>query len=52
MKDLLASILDFQTNNFPEDLITHLIFRGEMKWVWLIYFNFCEMPNMEQKALQ
>lgn len=53
MKDLFGTaILDFQTNNFPEDLITETSIseEDEMSAAYL-FRDFSSMPNLEQKAL-
>jgi SAM-dependent methyltransferase len=54
MKDLFGkAILDFQTNNFPEDLITETTISDEDEMsVAYLFRTYNEMPNMEQKALQ
>jgi SAM-dependent methyltransferase len=54
MKDLFGkAILDYQTNNEPEDLITETSIseEDEMSVVYL-FRNYDEMPSIEQKALQ
>jgi SAM-dependent methyltransferase len=54
MKDLFGkAILDFQTNNSPEDLITETTIseKDEMSVAYL-FRSYDEMPQMEQKALQ
>lgn len=54
MKDLFGkAILDYQTNNSPEDLITETSISDpdEMRVAYL-FRNFKEMPKLEQKALQ
>jgi 2-polyprenyl-3-methyl-5-hydroxy-6-metoxy-1,4-benzoquinol methylase len=54
MKDLFGkAILDFQTNNYPEDLITETTIseEDEMSVAYLFRF-YTEMPKMEQRALQ
>lgn len=54
MKDLFGkAILDFQTNNSPEDLITETSIseEDEMSVVYL-FRSYDEMPKLEQKALQ
>jgi SAM-dependent methyltransferase len=54
MKDLFGkAILDFQTNNLPEDLITETSISeiDEMSVAYL-FRSFDEMPKLEQKALQ
>ncbi|HJS01251.1 MAG TPA: class I SAM-dependent methyltransferase [Flavobacterium sp.] len=53
MKDLFGkAILDYQTNNSPEDLITETTIseEDEMSMAYL-FRNFKEMPAIEQKAL-
>ncbi|MGV7106370.1 class I SAM-dependent methyltransferase [Flavobacterium sp. U410] len=54
MKDLFGkAILDFQTNNNPEDLITETsISEADEMSVAYLFRDFNEMPKMEQKALQ
>jgi SAM-dependent methyltransferase len=54
MKDLFGkAILDFQTNNSPEDLITETTISEEDEMsVDYLFRTYNEMPNMEQKALQ
>jgi len=54
MKDLFGkAILDYQTNNSPEDLITETTIseEDEMSMAYL-FRNFDAMPIIEQKALQ
>ena len=54
MKDLLGkAILDFQTNNNPQDIITetNISDKDEMSIAYL-FRNFTQMPPIEQKALQ
>ncbi|WP_310560284.1 class I SAM-dependent methyltransferase [Flavobacterium sp.] len=54
MKDLFGkAILDFQTNNCPEDLITetNISEKDEMS-VNYLFRSYDEMPKLEQKALQ
>ena len=54
MKDLFGkAILDYQTNNSPEDLITETSISDpdEMRVAYL-FRDFKEMPKLEQKALQ
>jgi len=54
MKDLFGkAILDFQTNNSPEDLITETSIseKDEMSVAYL-FRSYTEMPKLEQKALQ
>lgn len=54
MKDLFGkAILDFQTNNSPEDLITETsISEADVMSVAYLFRSFDEMPKLEQKALQ
>jgi SAM-dependent methyltransferase len=54
MKDLFGkAILDFQTNNSPEDLITETTISEEDEMsVAYLFRSYNEMPKMEQKALQ
>jgi SAM-dependent methyltransferase len=54
MKDLFGkAILDFQTNNSPEDLITETTISDEDEMsVAYLFRSYNEMPQMEQKALQ
>lgn len=54
MKDLFGkAILDYQTNNNPEDLITETsISEADEMSVAYLFRSFKEMPKMEQKALQ
>lgn len=54
MKDLFGkAILDFQTNNNPEDLITETsISEADEMSVAYLFRDYNEMPKMEQKALQ
>lgn len=54
MKDLFGkAILDFQTNNSPEDLITETsISEADEMSVAYLFRDYNEMPKMEQKALQ
>lgn len=54
MKDLFGkAILDFQINNFPEDLITEtsISVADEMSIPYL-FRKYIEMPEIEKKALQ
>ena len=53
MKDLFGkAILDYQTNNFPEDLITETTISEEDEMnVSYLFRNFEAMPLIEQKAL-
>ncbi|MES2812620.1 MAG: class I SAM-dependent methyltransferase [Bacteroidota bacterium] len=53
MKDLFGkAILDFQTNNEPEDLITETsISDADEMSVAYLFRSFDEMPKLEQKAL-
>lgn len=54
MKDLFGkAILDFQTNNNPEDLVTETnISEADEMSVSYLFRDFPEMPKLEQKALQ
>ncbi|SHN49085.1 Methyltransferase domain-containing protein [Flavobacterium fryxellicola] len=54
MKDLFGqAILDYQTNNAPEDLITETTISEEDEMsVAYLFRSHAEMPLMEQKALQ
>lgn len=54
MKDLFGkAILDYQTNNAPEDLITETTISEEDEMsVAYLFRSYDEMPQMEQKALQ
>ena len=54
MKDLFGkAILDYQTNNAPEDLITETsISEEDAMSVAYLFRNFNEMPKLEQCALQ
>ncbi|TDD76248.1 class I SAM-dependent methyltransferase [Flavobacterium caseinilyticum] len=54
MKDLFGrAILDFQTNNSPEDLITETTISEEDEMsVAYLFRSYAEMPQLEQKALQ
>lgn len=54
MKDLFGkAILDFQTNNSPEDLITETSISDEDQMsVAYLFRSYNEMPKLEQKALQ
>lgn len=54
MKDLFGkAILDFQTNNYPEDLITETSISEEDEMsVEYLFRTYKEMPKLEQKALQ
>ncbi len=54
MKDLFGkAILDFQTNNAPEDLITETsISEADEMSVAYLFRSYKEMPAMEQTALQ
>lgn len=54
MKDLFGkAILDYQTNNSPEDLITETTISDEDEMsVAYLFRAFSEMPQLEQKALQ
>lgn len=53
MKDLFGkAILDYQTNNSPEDLITETsISEADEMSVAYLFRNYKEMPKMERKAL-
>ena len=52
MKDLFGkAILDYQTNNSPEDLITETsISEADEMSVAYLFRNYIEMPTLEQKA--
>ncbi|MEA9415600.1 class I SAM-dependent methyltransferase [Flavobacterium sp. PL02] len=54
MKDLFGkAMLDFQTNNSPEDLITETtISEADEMNVAYLFRSFKEMPKLEQKALE
>ena len=54
MKDLFGkAILDYQTNNLPEDLITETsISEADEMSVSHLFRTYSEMPKLEQKALQ
>ena len=54
MKDLFGkAILDYQTNNSPEDLITETSISEEDEMsVAYLFRTFTEMPKIEQKALE
>ena len=54
MKDLFGkAILDYQTNNSPEDLITETsISEADEMSVAYLFRSFNEMPKIEQKALR
>ena len=54
MKDLFGkAILDYQTNNNPEDIITETsISDADEMSVSYLFRNYKEMPKLEQKALQ
>lgn len=54
MKDLFGkAILDFQTNNSPEDLITETtISEADEMSVAYLFRSYNEMPKLEQKALE
>jgi cyclopropane fatty-acyl-phospholipid synthase-like methyltransferase len=54
MKDLFGkAILDFQTNNSPEDLVTETnISEADDMSVAYLFRNYNEMPKIEKKALQ
>jgi SAM-dependent methyltransferase len=54
MKDLFGkAILDYQTNNLPEDLVTETsISEADEMPVSYLFRTYNEMPKLEQKALQ
>ncbi len=54
MKDLFGkAILDYQTNNAPEDLITETsISEADEMNVAYLFRNYTQMPPLEKKALQ
>ncbi len=54
MKDLFGkAILDFQTNNYPQDLITETsISEADEMSVAYLFRSYDEMPQLEQRALQ
>jgi SAM-dependent methyltransferase len=54
MKDLFGkAILDFQTNNSPQDLVTETnISEADEMSVAYLFRSYAEMPKIEQKALQ
>lgn len=54
MKDLFGkAILDYQTNNNPEDIITETsISEPDEMSVAYLFREYAEMPKLEQKALQ
>ena len=54
MKDLFGTaILDYQTNNFPEDISTETnISETDAMEVSYLFRSYQEMPKLEQKALQ
>ena len=54
MKDLFGkAILDYQTNNSPEDILTETsISEADEMSVAYLFRNYTEMPKLEQKALQ
>lgn len=54
MKDLFGkAILDFQTNNSPEDLVTETnISEADEMHVDYLFRSFKDMPKIEKKALQ
>jgi SAM-dependent methyltransferase len=54
MKDLFGkAILDYQTNNSPEDLLTETsISEADEMSVSYLFRSYDEMPKLEQKALQ
>lgn len=54
MKDLFGkAILDYQTNNSPEDIITETsISEADEMSVAYLFRSYAEMPKLEQKAIQ
>ncbi len=54
MKDLFGkAILDYQTNNSPEDIITETsISEADEMSIAYLFRDFKDMPKLEQKALQ
>ncbi|UUC46856.1 class I SAM-dependent methyltransferase [Flavobacterium cerinum] len=54
MKDLIGkAILDYQTNNAPEDIITETsLTEADSMSVAYLFRDYSEMPKIEQKALQ
>ncbi len=54
MKDLFGTaILDYQTNNSPEDIITETnISEADAMEVSYLFRSYKEMPKLEQKAMQ
>ncbi|EMY3584986.1 class I SAM-dependent methyltransferase [Flavobacterium psychrophilum] len=54
MLDLFGkAILDYQTNNLPEDLVTETsISESDQMSVSYLFRSYAEMPTLEQKALQ
>ena len=54
MKDLFGkAILDYQTNNSSEDIITETsISEADVMSISYLFRNFKDMPKLEQKALQ
>ena len=54
MKDLFGkAILDYQTNNSPEDILTETnISEADEMEVAYLFRDFNSMPKLEQKALQ
>lgn len=54
MKDLFGkAILDYQTNNYPEDIITETsISEEDSMSVAYLFRGYEEMPKLEQKALE
>ncbi|MEB3397582.1 class I SAM-dependent methyltransferase [Flavobacterium psychrophilum] len=54
MLDLFGkAILDYQTNNLPEDLVTETsISEADQMSVSYLFRSYAEMPTLEQKALQ
>ena len=54
MLDLFGkAILDFQTNNFPENIVTETSISDEDEMeIAYLFRDFNEMPILEQKAMQ
>lgn len=54
MKDLFGkAILDYQTNNYPEDIITETsISEADEMPISYLFRTYDEMPKLEQKALE
>lgn len=54
MKDLIGkAILDYQTNNAPDDIITETsLTEADSMSVAYLFRDYSEMPKIEQKALQ